>query len=136
MVLCFAIEVEAGMQRSDIANYEEIRTRIVEQLELLRDRPQRLERPYIYHLDVGAMYPNIILTNRLQPGAIVDDATCAACDFNQAKNGCKRRMDWVWRGDYSPAGRQEYERTKDQLSREIMKDGRHFKGLQNSNHQV
>lgn len=127
--LCFAIEVEAGMQRSDIANYEEIRTRIVEQLELLRDRPQRLERPYIYHLDVGAMYPNIILTNRLQPGAIVDDATCAACDFNQAKNGCKRRMDWVWRGDYSPAGRQEYERTKDQLSREIMKDGRHFKDL-------
>ena len=25
----------------------------------------------IYHLDVGAMYPNIILTNRLQPSAIV-----------------------------------------------------------------
>lgn len=26
----------------------------------------RLEKPRIYHLDVGAMYPNIILTNRLQ----------------------------------------------------------------------
>ena len=127
--LCFAIEVEAGMERSDISNYEEVRSQIVEALELLRDRPQRVEKPYIYHLDVGAMYPNIILTNRLQPSAIVDDATCAACDFNQAKNGCKRRMDWVWRGDYSPAGKQEYERTKDQLSREIMKDGRHFKDL-------
>lgn len=32
----------------------------------LRDTPARLENPMIYHLDVGAMYPNIILTNRLQ----------------------------------------------------------------------
>lgn len=32
----------------------------------LRDTPIRDERPLIYHLDVAAMYPNIILTNRLQ----------------------------------------------------------------------
>ncbi len=31
------------------------------------------ELPLIYHIDVAAMYPNIILTNRLQPVAIVDD---------------------------------------------------------------
>jgi DNA polymerase epsilon subunit 1 len=127
--LCFAIEVEAGMDRSEITNYEEVRSEIIEELELLRDRPKRVEKPYIYHLDVGAMYPNIILTNRLQPSAIVDDATCAACDFNQAKNQCKRRMDWVWRGDYTPAGKIEYTRAKDQLSRETMEDGRHFKEL-------
>ena len=127
--LCFAIEVEAGIDRSDIKNYEEVRSKIIEELELLRDRPKRVEKPYIYHLDVGAMYPNIILSNRLQPSAIVDDATCAACDFNQAKNGCKRRMEWVWRGDYSPAGKQEYVRTKNQLSREVMEDGRHFNDL-------
>lgn len=36
------------------------------QLESLRDVPNREERPVIYHLDVAAMYPNIILTNRLQ----------------------------------------------------------------------
>ena len=127
--LCFAIEVEAGMDRSDIVNYEEVRSKIIEELELLRDRPKRVEKPYIYHLDVGAMYPNIILTNRLQPSAIVDDATCAACDFNQAKNGCKRRMEWVWRGDYNPAGKVEYTRTKDQLSREILPDGQKFQDL-------
>ncbi|KAL3922010.1 MAG: hypothetical protein SGILL_002437 [Bacillariaceae sp.] len=127
--LCFAIEMEAGMERSDITNYEEVRSKIVEELELLRDRPKRVEKPYIYHLDVGAMYPNIILTNRLQPSAMVDDTTCAACDFNQAKNGCKRRMEWVWRGDYSPSGKLEYDRTKDQLSREVMKDGQNFKDL-------
>jgi DNA polymerase epsilon subunit 1 len=78
------------------------------------------------------MYPNIILTNRLQPSAIVDDATCAACDFNQSKNGCKRRMEWVWRGDYNPATRTEYESTKDQLSRETHRDGLSFDQLPES----
>ena len=39
---------------------------IKEKLGNLRDTPARLENPLIYHLDVGAMYPNIILTNRLQ----------------------------------------------------------------------
>ena len=37
-----------------------------EKLGTLRDTPSRLENPMIYHLDVAAMYPNIILTNRLQ----------------------------------------------------------------------
>ena len=36
------------------------------QLVKLRDLPTRDECPLIYHLDVAAMYPNIILTNRLQ----------------------------------------------------------------------
>ena len=41
----------------------------------LRDNPNRMETPAIYHLDVGAMYPNIILTNRLQPPSIVSEVT-------------------------------------------------------------
>ena len=36
------------------------------QLQALHDVPNREECPLIYHLDVAAMYPNIILTNRLQ----------------------------------------------------------------------
>ena len=71
------------------------------------------------------MYPNIILTNRLQPGAIVDEATCAACDFNSAENKCKRQMDWVWRGDFNPASKNEYERASSQLQYEVV-DGRPF----------
>lgn len=39
---------------------------VTEKLSVLRDCPNRLESPIIYHLDVAAMYPNIILTNRLQ----------------------------------------------------------------------
>ncbi len=41
------------------------------------------------------MYPNIILTNRLQPSAIVNDEDCAACDFNQPGKTCLREMEWV-----------------------------------------
>jgi DNA polymerase elongation subunit (family B) len=55
----------------------------------------REEVPLIYHLDVAAMYPNIILTNRLQPAAIVTDEDCAACDFNKPGKTCLRQMEWV-----------------------------------------
>ena len=126
--LIFAIEVEEGKDRGDVLNYDEVRCNIIEQLEALRDDPIRTERPFIYHLDVGAMYPNIILTNRLQPSAIVDDATCAACDFNQAKNDCKRKMEWIWRGDYTPSSKNEFERVKEQLNREVV-DGTLFTEL-------
>jgi hypothetical protein len=44
----------------------QVKRDIVEKLASLRDCPNRLETPIIYHLDVAAMYPNIILTNRLQ----------------------------------------------------------------------
>lgn len=39
---------------------------IKKKLTSLKEVPNRIECPLIYHLDVGAMYPNIILTNRLQ----------------------------------------------------------------------
>jgi DNA polymerase epsilon subunit 1 len=78
------------------------------------------------------MYPNIILTNRLQPNAMVNDSTCAACDFNQEKNNCKRKMDWVWRGDYNPASKGEYDRARDQLSRERFDGGVGFHELPES----
>lgn len=48
--------------------FPQIRAAIATQLEALRDCPIRDETPLIYHLDVAAMYPNIILTNR-QDGA-------------------------------------------------------------------
>ena len=87
----------------------QVRNQIVEALELLRDTPVRTEVPYIYHLDVGAMYPNIILTNRLQPHSIVNDNICAACVYNNADNDCKKKMDWQWRGEFSPATMKDYQ---------------------------
>lgn len=75
----------------------------------------------IYHLDVAAMYPNIILTNRLQPPAIVTEETCAACDFNKPGADCQRKMTWSWRGEYYPADRTELNMVRNQLATEMFK---------------
>lgn len=32
---------------------------------------------------------------------MVDEATCAACDFNKPGANCQRRMTWQWRGEIS-----------------------------------
>lgn len=37
----------------------------------------------------------------LQPPAIIDEATCAACDFNKPGVQCQRKMTWAWRAEYS-----------------------------------
>lgn len=99
--LSHAIEVEEGVPLSDVIDLEGITNEIVGKLTALKDQPMRLERPLIYHLDVGAMYPNIILTNRLQPCAIVDETICAACDFNKPGARCQRNMAWMWRAEFS-----------------------------------
>lgn len=72
----------------------------------------------IYHLDVGAMYPNIILTNRLQPIAVVNEDICIHCDFNKEENNCKRRMGWVSRSEYLPPSKNEISMIRNQLMNE------------------
>ncbi len=115
-ILHFALTVEGGLTTLDeVTNYEEVKKEIVDKLVALRDQPNIDVNPLIYHLDVAAMYPNIILSNRLQPMAIASQAQCAACDFNRPANLCQRKMPWVWRGEYFPATRGEFERIKAQL---------------------
>ena len=113
-----AIEVEEGIPMDQVTNFDEILEDIQDKLADLRDTPARLENPIIYHLDVGAMYPNIILTNRLQPSAMVDETACAACDFNKPGAKCQRRMPWMWRSEVMPASRSEYQRIQQQLETE------------------
>lgn len=69
-----------------ISNYNIIKEKIVNKLQSIQNIPKRKEHPVIYHLDVAAMYPNIILTNRLQPSSVVNEEICAACDFNKPEN--------------------------------------------------
>ncbi|XP_059569609.1 DNA polymerase epsilon catalytic subunit A isoform X2 [Alligator mississippiensis] len=52
------------------------------------------------------------------PSAMVDEATCAACDFNKPGANCQRRMTWQWRGEFMPASRSEYHRIQQQLESE------------------
>lgn len=101
-----------------VVNLDEVCDEIIEKLSALRDCPNRLEAPIIYHLDVAAMYPNIILTNRLQPNAIVDESDCSACDFNKPGAKCQRKMKWTWRNEYMPATKNEFQRIQQQLENE------------------
>ncbi|CAK4235015.1 unnamed protein product [Aphanomyces euteiches] len=125
--LTFAIEVELDIPRHEVTNYTEVRQAIVEGLEMLRDTPDRWEKPLIYHLDVAAMYPNIILTNRLQPSAMVQPTDCAACVHSttcasSSTLSCQRPMEWVWRGEYYPTTRSEFQTIQTQLSYETVDD--------------
>ncbi|XP_036454918.1 DNA polymerase epsilon catalytic subunit A [Colossoma macropomum] len=113
-----AIEEEEKIPLEQVTNFNEVCDEIKRKLISLKEVPNRIECPLIYHLDVGAMYPNIILTNRLQPSAMVDEATCAACDFNKPGANCQRRMAWQWRGEIMPASRSEFHRIQQQLESE------------------
>ena len=53
--ITFAIETEHGIERMDVLDYDAVKQAIVTRLEMLRDAPLRIEKPLIYHLDVGAM---------------------------------------------------------------------------------
>lgn len=125
--LTFHIEVEEGKQRSDVTNYDIIRSEIVEKLEMLRDTPICNDKPILYHLDVAAMYPNIMLTNRLQPSAMVNPSICSSCLFNnvyynfiiQSENQCQRKMNWQWRGEMYPLKYGEFKQIKRQLEEDI-----------------
>ncbi|KAG5492322.1 hypothetical protein GH5_01239 [Leishmania sp. Ghana 2012 LV757] len=123
--LRFTIEVENGVRVEEVTNLGEVREAVLAKLASLRDRPHQQERPFIYHLDVGAMYPNIILTNRLQPYAIARPDVCAGCCFNSPNNEaqCKRVMSWKWRAELFTAGRYEFQRIKAQLENESFAAG-------------
>jgi DNA polymerase epsilon subunit 1 len=64
------------------------------------------------------MYPNIMITNRLQPDSMIDESVCASCDFNRPGKTCDRRLPWSWRGEFFPAKRDEYNMLRRALSNE------------------
>ncbi|CAH9070869.1 unnamed protein product [Cuscuta europaea] len=129
--LQYAIKVEGKMDLENVTNYNEVKEAITEKLMKLRDEPIREESPLIYHLDVAAMYPNIILTNRLQPPSIVNDEVCTACDFNRPGKNCLRKLEWVWRGETYMAKRSDYYHLRRQLESEIVQrvDGQSHKSF-------
>ncbi|KAK3076907.1 DNA polymerase epsilon catalytic subunit, partial [Coniosporium uncinatum] len=116
--LKFTITVEEKKSMDDVTNYDEVKAQIVEKFMQLKETPNRSERPSIYHLDVASMYPNIMTTNRLQPDSMIEEADCAACDFNRPGKTCDRRMPWSWRGEFLPAKRDEYNMIRHALENE------------------
>ncbi|ETS61130.1 hypothetical protein PaG_05080 [Moesziomyces aphidis] len=116
--LQFSIREEGKLALDDIENYEEVKAEIRTMLEVMRDDPNRKDCPLIYHLDVAAMYPNIMLSYRLQPDSMVSEAMCATCDYNRPGMKCDKRMDWAWRGEYFPAKRDEVNMIRNALASE------------------
>ncbi|KAF5310229.1 hypothetical protein D9619_010413 [Psilocybe cf. subviscida] len=116
--LKFCITEESKCSLDQVINYEEVKAEITAALELMRDNPKRTDKPLIYHLDVAAMYPNIMLSNRLQPDSMVDESVCAVCDYNRPGKTCDRRLDWAWRGEFFPAHRDEFNMIKHALNQE------------------
>eukprot|EP00924_Labyrinthula_sp_SR-Ha-C_P002487 maker-scaffold_16-snap-gene-6.20-mRNA-1 protein AED:0.04 eAED:0.04 QI:0/0/0/1/1/1/3/0/2111 len=127
--LNFAVEVENKKSMEDTENFEEVVAEIKKQLTAMKERKKLFEKPKIYHLDVSAMYPNIILTNRLQPSSIVAENTCNKCRYSSGgcniqgekgngSNMCQRKLDWVWRGDIMSIKKNELENLKNQLMAE------------------
>jgi DNA polymerase epsilon subunit 1 len=106
------------MSLENVTNYDEVKLQIQSALEEMRDNPARIDKPLIYHLDVAAMYPNIMLSNRLQPDSVVDESVCAVCDYNRPDKTCDRRMTWAWRGEFFPAHRDEFNMVKHALNQE------------------
>ncbi|KAL8140374.1 hypothetical protein V2J09_006395 [Rumex salicifolius] len=139
--LQYAVRVEGKMDLETISNYDEVKDAIMEKLLSLRAEPVREESPLIYHLDVAAMYPNIILTNRLQPSSIVTDEDCTACDFNRPGKNCLRKLEWVWRGEAYMAKRSDYYHVKRQIESEPVENadgqqGKSFLDLSKVDQQV
>lgn len=116
--LTFCIVEESKTSIDTVMNYAEVKQQIQTKLEEMRDNPLRTDNPLIYHLDVAAMYPNIMLSNRLQPDSVVDEAVCAVCDFNRPGKQCDRKMTWAWRGEFFPARRDEFNMIKHALNQE------------------
>jgi DNA polymerase epsilon subunit 1 len=103
----------------DISNIDELKGKIIEKLSAFAylDNHKFNSLPLIYHVDVAAMYPNIILTNRLQPVAIVNEKICSSCVYNTPESNCKRDLEWMWKAEYFPINRGEYESIKLQFDK-------------------
>jgi DNA polymerase epsilon subunit 1 len=59
-ILEYVLKEEMKVDKQDIKNYDEIKESIRKSLSEIKEKsPSFLDFPKIYHLDVGAMYPNV-----------------------------------------------------------------------------
>ena len=125
----FCIQIENNIEACDVSMVEnfdqvvgDIKSKLSAIMFNLNESPTNTIEltPLIYHLDVSAMYPNIILTNRLQPVSVVNEQICAGCMYNREENDCKRYLNWQWKGELFPLSRTEYENLKHQYEFELL----------------
>ena len=123
--LKYAIEVENKCPLEEVTDYEDGKREILGKLEELSHLTTCEALPLIYHLDVAAMYPNIILTNRLQPHAMlkvedrIEHEGCEACAGREPGDRCFRQMEWKWRGEHYAATQNEVQAIKKQIAEDF-----------------
>lgn len=100
--LLYTIRADMGIQIDDrtVSDFDVMKSKIENDLKKLRDNPHIYTKPYIYHLDVASMYPNIMTTNRLQPDSMTTEENCRKCHYYAKDRDCARRLEWQWRVDY------------------------------------
>ncbi|VEU20318.1 DEKNAAC101151 [Brettanomyces naardenensis] len=116
--LKFAITEEDHQKLEDVTNFEEVHQEVKRQLLAFKEHTKIREPPVIYHVDVSSMYPNIMISNRLQPDSMKSEEDCAACDFNRPGKKCDRRLSWAWRGEFYPADMSDYSMMKNAMQNE------------------
>ncbi|QPG73937.1 hypothetical protein FOA43_001252 [Brettanomyces nanus] len=116
--LKFAITEEGHQKLEDVTNFDEVYQDVKKQLLAFKEHTKIREPPVIYHVDVASMYPNIMLSNRLQPDSMKSEEDCAACDFNRPGKKCDRRLSWAWRGEFYPADTSDYNMIKNAMQSE------------------
>ncbi|VWU50294.1 DNA polymerase epsilon catalytic subunit A, putative, partial [Hepatocystis sp. ex Piliocolobus tephrosceles] len=93
---------EKYIYKHQILNYEQVKNDIINKLNFFVLNPNINMCPNIYHLDVAAMYPNIILSHRLQPNAIITQDHCFNCSFYKQRHLCQKKMVWRRKLEISP----------------------------------
>lgn len=122
--LKFSLVEEAHQKLEDVTNYDEMYAECRKQLLALKENLKIRIKPVIYHIDVASMYPNIMITNRLQPDSMKTPAHCASSDFNRPGQSCDRRLSWAWRGEFYPADMSEYNMIKNACQSEMFEPRR------------
>ncbi|SBT37586.1 DNA polymerase epsilon, catalytic subunit a, putative [Plasmodium ovale wallikeri] len=90
------------VNKNQILNLQHVKENIMNKLQFFIENSRISICPNIYHLDVAAMYPNIILSHRLQPNAIITPDHCFNCSFYKQRHLCQKQMVWKRKLEISP----------------------------------
>ncbi|CRK41237.1 hypothetical protein BN1708_016869, partial [Verticillium longisporum] len=99
--LRFTIEVEEKKSMADVENYEEVKAQVAARLQALKETPNRMERPLIYHLDYDRNTIEERLIAQVEGFAVewasqdVQCEKCRALRLNEFMEHCVCSGAWV-----------------------------------------
>lgn len=115
--------LDLELNGEEAENYQEILEDIKGKLMSMAEQKSFVSKPKLFHLDVGAMYPNIILTNRLQPVAVTTEEKCMQCPYFASRSTCQHKMEWNIRAEVFPVGEKKAAEISKGISRESEETG-------------